>query len=459
MTLTLDGGAVRWLPWHRNTFLRARAEGKPILLSVVAPWSRACVEMDRVSYADGTTATIINERVIAVRVDADYRPDIADRYDLGGLPTTAFLTPDGRILGGGTFVPAERLRAAVEKVVASASWLDAALPPEDGRHGEASDEALVDMVFSTFDEEHAGFGGAPKFPLTAPVRLAIDLHAETGDASMRQCAANTLDAMGWGPLYDEGGGGFFRCATEEDWSEPQPEKLLTTNAALVDLYVYAAGQLGQERFLARAADVIQYINRALAAPNRAWRVSEHAEVARQFSDGNAITASAMLRAAAALGDDQLGKRAIEALERVLLASYKPGQGVAHSAAGVRGLLADQVAMAAANLDAWEATGNVVYRMMAEELAHYALRTMWDAEHGGLFDRAAEALPDEPVGSTLKPFVLNCEAAVVLNRIAEATNDAAFAERARQTLDAMSGRAAESGPLAAHYLIARRALGR
>lgn len=322
-----------------------------------------------------------------------------------------------------------------------------------------SDDALVDVVFSSFDEAHAGFGGAPKFPLTAPVRLAIDLHVETGDHEMRERAMRTLDAMGWGPLFDESGGGFYRCAAAADWSRPQPEKLLGSNTALLDLYVYAAGQLGQERFLARAADLAQYINRALGAPNRAWLVSESAEAARQFSDANALTASAMLRAAAAFGDDELGRRALEALERVLLASYRPGAGVAHSAAGVRGLLTDQVAMAAANLDAWDATGNVVYRMMAEELAHYALRTMWDGDGGGCFDRAAESLDDEPVQSTLKPFVLNCEAAIVLRRMAEATNDSTFAERARQTLEAVNARAADSGPLAAHYLIARRAVGR
>lgn len=465
MTSTLDGGAVHWQPWHANAFVRARAEGKPILLSVVAPWSRACVEMDRASYGDPATAAVINDGVVPVRVDADHRPDIADRFDLGGLPTTAFLTPDGRILGGGTFVPPERLRAAVERVKSSSE--SGPLAREGGSHTGRTRtgspppavDALIEVVFRTFDEAHAGFGVAPKFPLTAPVRLAIDLHLETGAFEMRDRAVRTLDAMGWGPLYDEQGGGFFRCAAGADWSAPQPEKLLATNAALLDLYIRAAGQLGQERLFARAVDIVEYINRALPAPNRAWIVSECAGATRQFSDSNALTASAMLRASAALEDDDLGKRAIEALERVLLASYKPGHGVAHSAAGVRGLLTDQIAMAAANLDAWEATGNIVYRMMAEELAHYALRTMWDREEGGLFDRDPEVFADDPVQGVLKPFVLNCDAALVMHRIAGATNDPAFARRARETLDAIAARAAEAGPLAAHYVIARRAVGR
>ena len=83
---------------------------------------------------------------------------------------------------------------------------------------------------------------------------------------------------------------------------------------------------------------------------------------------------------------------------MLLACYRPGAGVAHCVDGearVRGLLADQIAMAAASLDAFDATGNIVYEMMAEELAHYAMRTMWDERDGGFFDRAPEPAADEP----------------------------------------------------------------
>src|SRR5215212_1463149 len=105
--------AVAWVPWNGRAFARARAERKPVLLSISVPWCRWCREMDRTSYADPSIATLINERFVPIRVDADERPDIGERYTLGGWPTTAFLTPDGAILGGGTFVPAERMAAAL----------------------------------------------------------------------------------------------------------------------------------------------------------------------------------------------------------------------------------------------------------------------------------------------------------------------------------------------------------
>ena len=450
---------VAWLPWEAAAFARARAEGKPILLSVDAPWSIGCREMDRVTYGDADTVAAITATCVAVRVDADQRPDLADRYDFGALPTTAFLTADGDLLGGGTFVAPERLREALGRLSLVPATLASQQPAPEAAGGSEDVATLTDVVFATFDEQHGGFGSRPKFAHTAPVRLALDLFVESSRPLMLERAARTLDAMGWGGLYDEEHGGFCRCAAEADWTGVQNERVLTVNAALLDLYVYAGTVASNERWFARAVDLVHFIERKLIAANGAWRFSESAAPGRQFSDANAVAASAMLHAARVFDDEALGKRAIEALERVLLSSYKPGGGVAHSATGVRGLLTDHVTMATATLDAWESTGNVVYRMMAEELMHFALRTMWDGESGGFFDRAVDDNdpPGVPRCRPLKPFVLNCEAAIVLRRLAEAINDPAFGKQAVQALAAVSGRAASHGPLAAHYLLARRAV--
>ena len=448
---------VAWQEWSDRAFARARDERKPVLLSVVAPWSTACTAMDQTTYRDEATVALVNARTIAVRIDADHRPDLADRYDMGGLPGTIFLAPDGRALGGGTFVPPARLQAAVRQL-GGLDLLAHALESPTMDPPPPATEDLLDIVFESFDDANAGFGTAPKFPLSAPVRLALELCEDGPDPVLLDRVARTMEAMGWGPLYDEQGGGFFRCAAGADWSDPQPEKLLAPNVALLDLYVRAGLALGQERWLARALDLAGWVNRALSAANGAWRSSEHADPARQFADGNAAAASAMLLAAGAFDDAALGRRAIEGLERVLLATYRPGHGCAHSATGVRGLLTDQVSMADACLDAWEATGNVVYRMMAEELMHVAVRTMWNDEAGLFDDRSAELAAGDPVASArLQPFVTNCEAATVLDRIRRATGEDTFAERARGIVDVLEGRAARFGPLAAHYLLARRAV--
>src|SRR5689334_13009258 len=107
---------VAWQPWSGAAFARARDEQKPVLLSISAAWCHSCHEMDRTSYADPEIAAFINDRFVPIRVDADDRPDISERYSLGGWPTTAFLTAGGDILGGGTFVPRERMRGVLMRV-------------------------------------------------------------------------------------------------------------------------------------------------------------------------------------------------------------------------------------------------------------------------------------------------------------------------------------------------------
>jgi uncharacterized protein YyaL (SSP411 family) len=178
-----------------------------------------------------------------------------------------------------------------------------------------------------------------------------------------------------------------------------------------------------------------------------------------FAAANGTMVSAALSAARVFEDDTLGAFAIASLERVLAACYRPGQGVAHYVdAGVRvgGLLEDHISIAAACLDAFDTTANIVYQMMAEELVRHALRTMFDESLGLFFDRA---LPDahDAVGlmrHRLVPFVANCTAGVVLYRLAISSGNGRFAGIADAVLAAAAPRAAAEGPLAAHYLLAR-----
>ena len=294
--LEVLSNAVAWLPWSRAAFARAEAERKPVLLSIAAAWCHWCHEMDRTSYADPSIAACINTRFVPIRVDADERPDISERYNLGGWPTTAFLTPDGVILAGGTFVPPERLAAVLAQVadafdarrdVAPGGSTAEAEPP--GPDGPVSVEDLSHHVFSTFDEDHGGFGTEPKFPLVAPLHLALDLFAETRDPRYETIVVATLDAMGWGGLYDEVDGGFFRYATTREWRLPHVEKLLEVNAALLRVYLDAGAALGTARFTERGADALRYIQNWLADPvDGAWWGSQEADervLRRRFGRG------------------------------------------------------------------------------------------------------------------------------------------------------------------------------
>lgn len=471
---------MRWLPWNARAFGRARAEDKPVLLSLTAFWSTPCHEMDRTTYADPAVIARIQDHFVPIRVDADRRPDIAERYSLGGWPTTAFLTADGDVVGGGTFVPLDRMTDVLDRVIAAWTSGDvgrAAAHPAGVTSPAANANAvpasldaaaLLPLVFDSFDADYGGFGIEPKFPLTAPIEVALAVFRRSKDPQAADVIERTLAGIGQDGLHDAVDGGFFRCAGTRSWEQPQREKLLDVNAALIRVYLEAYDALGTEWYRDRAVDGLRYVQTWLADPtDGGWSQSQQAFADQGsplidptiYTASNAAMVSTALRASELLDDSGLGEFAIKSLERVVVATYRPGFGVAHHLGkplGARGLLDDQIAMASAHLDAHEATGNIVYEMMAQELLHYAIRGMWDEQGGGFFDRTVLEAQDRigRLRDRLKPFVPNCEAARVLRRAAVTSGDHDFGARADATLAAMAPIAPSQGPLAAHYLLAR-----
>lgn len=481
---------IDWLPWSVAAFARAAREQKPVLLSITAAWCRACHEMDRTTYADPGVAALIRERFVAVRVDTDRRPDINERYNLGGWPTTAFLTADGDVIAGGTFVPADRMTGVLARVAtavetravtltraaanAAASPADRADPGhaatttavDDGSvvsaAGHAIHEpdraALIDAIFATFDAEHGGFGIEPKFPLTAPLHLAMALWREDGDPRWRTLVERALDAMADGGLWDPEAGGFYRYATARDWQLPHREKLLETNGALLRVYAEAAIVYGRDVDRDRCSAIVAFMTGVLRAEGGGYRGSDADRIL--YMDANATAAGALLGAATVLDDSEMAREALASFERVILLCYKPGAGVAHYSDGVarvRGLLVDQVATIGALLDAHDVSGLEPYKMMAEELGHVAVRDLWDERDGGFFDRAVDDADIGLLRTRRKPFVTNADAASTFARLSRTSGDASFQPRAAGALRAAAAQLAGQGPLAAHYVLAARQL--
>ena len=480
--------AIEWLPWSGRAFARAGAERKPVLLSIVTAWSRGCEEMDRTSYADPVVAALIAERFVPVRVDADLRPDISSRYTLGGWPTTAFLTASGAILGGGTFVAVDRLPSVLRRVVDA---FEEALPaPSDAKDAVPRDDApasgeatpvdtLERRVFETFDPATGAFGGVPRFPHAAPVHLALLQARAHPDSQYADIATTCLDAMGWGALYDEVDGGFFRCADAPDWTRPRSEKLLEVNASLLSLYLDGFETLRLARYGERADHLLGFLQQTMAdVQEGGWASSQQEDpgyyaiddvrtrAARAaprvdrtlLSAANAVMVSAALRAGRVMEDDALRTFALKSLERVLLHHYRPGAGIAHclqDGQEVRGLLDDQIAMGTALLDAFDLTGDIVYEMMAEEVARQAVIACRDEAGGGFFDRAPTPHDVGLLRHPLKPLVANSEAARMLRRLAVVSGDAGFATLADEALRAVAAQAVSEGVLAAHYVLAVR----
>jgi uncharacterized protein len=459
---------IQWLPWSADAFARAAREQKPVLLSITAAWCGACHEMDATTYADPHVASLISDRFIAVRVDTDRRPDINDRYNLGGWPTTAFLTPDGALLGGGTFVPADRMEGILRRVAdafdSRADEIARNRPAGRSEVPPAADDDpglddLLDVVFASYDESHGGFGIEPKFPLVAPLRLALAMYGETGDPRWRAIVERTLDAMSGGGLRDRQDHAFFRYATTRDWQLPHKEKLLETNASLLSIYAQAAAMLGRDADRACVAGLVAFITGRLGAAGGGYYGSDGDTAL--YLDSNATATTALLAASAVLDQPDIARAALSSFERVLLACYRPGGGVAHYLDGdarVRGLLVDQIAAMDALVAAFDLTEDEPYRMMAEEIGHYAVQTLWDDRGAGFRDRAAH--PDDVglLGVARTPFVANCEAARVLASVARTSGEQGFLDRAKAALTCAAATARAEGPDAAYYLLARRSVG-
>lgn len=461
---------IAWLEWSDVAFVRAAAENKPVLLSLVTAWSDGCSTMDRTTFEHPDVIALVDAQFIPVRVDADRRPDLNERYNLGGWPTTAFLTKDGQMLTGATYLNPDEMAAMLRRVadacrdradeISARAERSARLQPGDSlRLHEAERSAQlqpgVDVVprfrsllIERFDPHHGGFGAAPKLPHPDALLFALALSGESEDAELSHIVERTLDRMG--ALWDDTEGGFWRYAEAADWSGAGTEKTLEDNAALLHVAVEAAVR-GSGSSRDRAASLVQWVRSTMADRSNGgfYNARSTGRVDRSmYVDRNAMMVGAFIRAAALFDDIWLRDFALKSLEAVIVPAYKPGSGVAHGgpATPVRGLLTDQVHVASALIWAHAATGQLPYSMLALELMQFAVRRMWDDLEEAFRDRVD---PDDPV----VPFELNCVAACVLDRLAVLTGDAAHHDRARVILRSLHARFGELDLFGAPYALA------
>jgi uncharacterized protein len=469
---------IRWRQWSESAFADAATANAPVLLSIVTAWSEECAVMDATTYGHPEVVAIIHERFIPIRVDADRRPDVSERYSLGGWPTTAWLTPDGEVLSGGTYVGAEQMIALLNQV--ADAWRDRApeiraraaslqhdvpRPPshEASADRRAPDLAAVDwfraLLLEEFDATHGGFGSGSKYPHAPAMRLALAVAGEDADEAMRQIAEVTLERMG--ALWDPANGGFYRYADAPDWGRPGTEKTLEDNAALLGVYLDAAIRLQSDDYRNRAAELVRWVKGTLADEAGGGFYNAQAAVSRvvdrsMYVDRNADMIAALLRAAALFEDPWLRDFALKSLETVILPGYAPGGGVVHEYVGrvpsdpapTRGLLGDQIRVASSLIWAHVITEQLPYSMLALELVQFAIRTMWDEQAGCFRDRASGESP-------VHPFALNCEAACVLNRLATLTGDQTHYDRAIAILGFFAPNYRRHGLFGAPYALATR----
>ena len=499
--MTTEPHPIAWLEWGADAFVRAVAEQKPVLLAIGAAWCRWTEEMDRVSYRDPGVVRLVTECFIPVRIDADRRPDVSERYTLGGWPTTAFLTPAGEILGGGTYLEPGPLAVVLDQVATAFASRRAEIdrrvaepagagrdtgPGADPGLDEDAGRWLDEQLLARFDQTWGGFDSEPKRVYADALMAALLRSRDTENAELAHVVTATLDAIAARGLWDPVEGGFFRYCERRDWSAPHVEKVLTVNARLLELYLSASRLLDRPDYAERAAAIIRFVHETFADPDGGFFASQRADPeyvalssldARRgrtappidrsvYTDATAVMASAYVLGGSVLDDRSLVEFAATSIDRVVLETYERGGGVGHYVTGTpvaRGLLTDHVTVSAALLDLYDATGQDVYLDMPQELMAFCDQSMWD-EAGGFTDRTQANLTghDAPVGLLREPhwpFDLNCRAGIVLARLAVLAAEPRYRDLAVRTLACQTPVYREHGLDAAVYVLALDAVRR
>ncbi len=298
---------VHWQPWGAETLAVAKAEDKPILLSIGYAACHWCHVMAHESFENPQIAGRMNELFVNIKVDREERPDLDSIYqhalalmgEQGGWPLTMFLTPDGEPFWGGTYFPPEQrwgrpgfpqvLDAMSnayaqdrDKVTKNVVALREALqrlgrPERGGAIGRELLDGIAERLLRETDQLHGGIGTAPKFPQTGVLELLWRAWKRTGQPPYRDAVVKALDAMCQGGIYDHLGGGFARYSTDARWLVPHFEKMLYDNAELVDLLTLVWQETKSPLYRERVEETLGWVSREMVTPEGGFASSLDAD--------------------------------------------------------------------------------------------------------------------------------------------------------------------------------------
>jgi uncharacterized protein len=295
------GNPVDWYPWGDEAFERARAEDKPVLLSVGYSACHWCHVMEHESFEDEATAQVMNDLFVSIKVDREERPDIDSVYMAavvalsghGGWPMTVFLTPQGEPFFGGTYYPPEPRHGmpAFRQVLVALADAYSTQRDDVAKQAEALVDALqrnartqpsgepltvelmteaVDVLRTQYDPQWGGFGHAPKFPPASTIEFLLR-------RGIFDLALGTLDGMRAGGMYDVVGGGFHRYSVDGQWLVPHFEKMLYDNALLVPAYLHAWVLTQETGYRVIAEQTLDYVLHELSLDGGGFASAQDAD--------------------------------------------------------------------------------------------------------------------------------------------------------------------------------------
>ena len=301
---------VDWYPWGDEAFAKARAEDKPVFLSIGYSACHWCHVMERESFENEELAAVLNEKFVSIKVDREERPDVDSIYmeavqmmtGHGGWPMSMFLTPAGAPFYAGTYFPpddrhgmpgfrrvlehvADAYRSRRTDVEAASAEVVRSLSTVKFQGGGTLEHDALDRaaarIAQSYDPANGGFGGAPKFPPSMSLDFLMQVAWRTKDVRLDEIIIHTLTKMARGGMYDQVGGGFHRYSVDAHWLVPHFEKMLYDNALLARLYT-RAWQWKKDPFFARIAhEILGFVQREMTSPDGAFYATQDADSRRR----------------------------------------------------------------------------------------------------------------------------------------------------------------------------------
>lgn len=298
---------VEWYPWGDEAFAKAKAEDKPIFLSIGYSTCHWCHVMEKESFEDKEVAQVLNKYFVAIKVDREERPDIDTIYmsvcqaltGHGGWPLTVFLTPDKKPFYAGTYFPKESRRGMTglldlleavhaawvnkrEDLLASGEQISQIIDKQVYHHNPGElDKDVLEKGYSyfdhNFDSKYGGFGSAPKFPTPHQLMFLLRYYKLTGKQKALAMVEKTLESMYRGGIYDHIGFGFARYSTDRKWLVPHFEKMLYDNALLALAYGEAYQATGKSFYGKVVEEIFTYILRDMTSAEGGFYCAEDAD--------------------------------------------------------------------------------------------------------------------------------------------------------------------------------------
>ena len=289
---------VNWFPWGDEALQSSKKENKPILVSIGYSACHWCHVMERESFEDEETASLMNKHFINIKIDREERPDLDHIYmdavqamtGSGGWPLNVFLTPDAKPFYGGTYFPPKRafnrpswqevLLGVIEAFSQRRSEIDAqaenltehlmqanafgiSSAGENNFFTKENSNEAFNNIMKNADTKWGGFGRAPKFPQSFVIQYLLRYYYVNGNKEALEQALLSIDKMIDGGIYDQVGGGFARYSTDTEWLVPHFEKMLYDNALLLSIISEAYQITGDKRYREVIEETIQFVQREL----------------------------------------------------------------------------------------------------------------------------------------------------------------------------------------------------